>query len=322
MGKSVLVILPLNEEEKQKFVEVQPNYIYDFHQSLTTVDKQMVQRANIIIGNPSKERIKGSQNIEFLQLSSAGSESYVADGILRKEALLANCTGAYGEGIGEYMLCMLCALYRNLHLYRDNQNQHLWQSAGPSKLIRGSIVLVLGTGDIGGSFAKKVHDLGAYIIGVRRTNGNKLGYLDEQYTYDALDELLPKADVVAMALPSTPQTRFIMNRKRLETLKRDAIIINVGRGDAIDLDALHDLLLEKRIYAAGLDVFYPEPLPKDSPLWDLKNLLITPHNNGGQPPQTHERVVQICLKNYKDYVAQREVDTRVDRETGYRVSRV
>lgn len=319
-SKNVLVIYPFTDEQKQELMQIAPQNRYAFHEDLSTVTAEDVKDADIVLGNPSGGYAKQAEHLEFVQLFSAGSESYVKPGVLKKGTVLANASGAYGAGIGEYLVAMTFALFRNLHLYRDHQSDRLWQGCGPSRLVAGSTFLILGPGDIGGSYAQKIKALGGYTIGVRRTAGEKPEFLDEQYTNEALDDLLPRADVVAMALPSTPQTRHLIDRERLERMKPSAYLINVGRGDAIDLDALYHALRNNQIAGAGLDVFEQEPLPKESPLWGLKNLLITPHNNGGEPIETKDRIAEIILRNYRDFILGNPIQSEVDFQTGYRKS--
>ena len=124
---------------------------------------------------------------------------------------------------------------------------------------------VLGLGDIGGDYARKVHALGAHVIGVRRTNRNKPDYLDEQHTMDDLDTLLGRADIVAMVLPGGSTTNHIMDERRLRLMKKGAYLINVGRGNAIDPAALKAVLKDGHLGGCGLDVTEPEPLPPEEP---------------------------------------------------------
>ena len=126
--------------------------------------------------------------------------------MLHPDTLLTNATGAYGLAISEHMLGMLLELFKKLHLYRDAQHLHQWKSLGRVRSIEGSTVLVLGMGDIGGEFARKVKALGATVIGVRRTDTRKPDYVDELYLTEELDRLLPRADVVAVALPGNGET--------------------------------------------------------------------------------------------------------------------
>ena len=125
-----------------------------------------------------------------------------------------------------------------LYLYRDNQRRSLWQDEGDVTSIWNSVTLVIGLGDIGGEFARRMKALGSYVIGVKRTPGKKPEWLDELHTMEELDSLLPRADIISLSLPQTPDTFHMMNESRLMALKPSAILINVGRGSAIDTDAL------------------------------------------------------------------------------------
>ncbi len=178
------------------------------------------------------------------------------------------------------MLGLTFDLIRRLNQYHANQAEHVWKAMGNIISVEGSTILVLGLGDIGGDYARKVHALGAHVIGVRRTNRNKPDYLDEQHTMDDLDTLLGRADIVAMVLPGGSATNHIMDERRLRLMKKGAYLINVGRGNAIDPDGLYKVLKDGHLGGCGLDVTEPEPLPADSPLWELENLVITPHVAG------------------------------------------
>ena len=146
--------------------------------------------------------------------------------------------------------------------------EHKWVRTLPMRSIYGSEITVLGTGDIGTSFARRAKAMGAKrIVGVRRSD--KPGDLcyDEMYTFSQLDRVLPQTEILVMALPSTPETAGILSRERIALLPPDAIVVNVGRGTAVDQDALMEALNAGRIAGAALDVMVPEPLPADHPLW-------------------------------------------------------
>ena len=178
---------------------------------------------------------------------------------------------------------------------------------------------MLGLGDIGGDYARKCHALGAHVIGVRRTNRNKPDYLDEQHTMDDLDELLGRADIVAMVLPGGDATNHIMDERRLRLMKKGAYLINVGRGNAVDPEGLYKVLKEGHLGGCGLDVTEPEPLPADSPLWDLGNLVITPHVAGNFfLPETFERIIRIAGENLAAWANGTPYRNVVDFTTGYR----
>ncbi len=317
MKKNVLVLIPVEKKHKQLLEEKvdEANFIYTNNKKLTS---NQVQDANVILGNPPIEMIKGSKKLEWLQLQSAGVGGYVKDNILQQGVLLTNASGAYGLAISEYMLAVLLELYKKNHLYRDNQLKSNWSNEGSVKSIYKSTALIVGLGDIGGEFAKKMKSLGAYTIGIRRKNTNKPDYLDELHFMDELDDLLPRADVVELSLPGTKLTYKIINEKRLKLMKSDGVLINVGRGNAIDTDDLCDALENEYILGAALDVTDPEPLPKEHRLWKMKNVIITPHVSGGfSLPETHDRIVKICANNLKSFFDGNTLINGVDFSEGY-----
>jgi phosphoglycerate dehydrogenase-like enzyme len=317
LEKNILVLVPVNENHKRILEEKAPdaNFIYVDSKS---VDSAQVQNADIIIGNPPANMIKGSQKLQWLQLQSAGVGEYGEDNVLPKGAVLTNASGAYGLAISEYMLGVLLELYKKLHLYRDNQAEGNWSYLGQVKSIYNSTALIVGLGDIGGEFAKRLKALGAYTIGIRRTDGNKPDYLDELHFMDKLEDLLPRVDIVALSLPGTKLTSKVINEKTLKLMKKDAVLINVGRGSSIDTDALCDALESGHLLGAALDVTDPEPLPKDHRLWRIKNALITPHVSGGFSLQeTHDRIIRISANNLEAFLNNKSLENVVNLSAGY-----
>lgn len=161
--------------------------------------------------------------------------------------------------------------------------------------------------------------LGSYTIGIRRTKGEKPDYLDELRTMEELNELLPRADFVSLSLPSTPETRNLFQKDRFALMKPSSILINVGRGNAIDTEALCDALEEHCIAGACLDVTEPEPLPVDHRLWNIPGVIITPHISGMyHMEETRKRIVKISLTNLQHYLNGEKLINVVNFETGYR----
>jgi phosphoglycerate dehydrogenase-like enzyme len=199
---------------------------------------------------------------------------------------------------------MLLTLYKKLHLYRDNQREGLWKERGMVRSLNGKTVLILGAGDIGGAFARLVRPLGASrIIGIKRSVSAKPDWLDEVYPLDQLDSLLPQADVVANVLPGAPETERLFDRRRLALLRPDAVLLNCGRGSAVDPDALCDALEHNPALCAGLDVTDPEPLPPEHHLWQMPNALITPHAAGNfHLDSILDLLLAIALKNFEAYL--------------------
>lgn len=305
--------LPLTDAEQQSFrsavPEIHQEFVGDAKQRndmvwLCHVPQELREKATVVIGNAPASEIKECKNLKWLQTFSAGVNSYTGEGILAKGAKLSGASGAYGQAVGEHMFAMMWTLLKNIHLYRDNQNKHLWQDEGPVSTPDEVKVLVLGTGDIGSHFAVLSKAVGCYTAGVRRNASQSAPGIDDMHGFEELESLLPQSDVIAMSLPSTPDTRHLINRHTLSLMKPNAIVLNVGRGDAIDSDALAAALHDKTIQAAGIDVTEPEPLPEDHPLWNEPNCLITPHVAGGSHLEaTSRKVLSIVLENMKRYAA-------------------
>lgn len=315
---NILVVMKMEEKHKLQLMETAPlaNFIFD---DTGLVSDATLADMDIIIGNLPKEKLNIAKNLKWLQLNSAGADVYVKEGVLPEGVILTNATGAYGLAISEHMLGVLLELLKKLNLYRDNQRENIWKDEGEVRSIYGSTVLVVGLGDIGSEFAKRIKALGGYTIGIRRSDTRKPEFIDELYLMDKLDEVLGRADVVALTLPQTKDTYKLFNKDRLFKMKKGAVLLNVGRGTVIDTDALYEVLQEDYLFGAAIDVTDPEPLPSAHNLWDLKNVIITPHISGDYHlRETHNRIVNIAAENLKAYLKGEELKNIVDLSTGYR----
>lgn len=319
--KKILVTLPV-QPQHMAFFESQvrglgEEYVF-IQRPQNEVTAEDVSDKQIILGSVDASVLPAARELAWLQLSWAGADAFVKPGVLQEETILTNASGAYGVAVSEHMAAVTFALVRRLHQYARNQQAHIWEDRGPITSIEGARVLVLGIGDIGGRYAKKMKALGAYVIGVRRTQGEKPDYLDEQYTIESLDELLPGADIVAMVLPGGPATEHIMDERRLRLMKKNAYLINDGRGGAIDPEALKRVLRDGHLGGVALDVTEPEPLPAEDPLWDDERVIITPHISGQfLLRETFERVVRICGENLYRFARGMKLEHIVNRKTGY-----
>lgn len=318
--KKVIVTIPVKDRHKEYLEKIGIGCEF-FYTSAAAVTGGGIREADIIIGNVKPELLKEAEKLQWMQLNSAGADNYCIPGVLKPGILLTNATGAYGLAISEYMVGMSFLLQNKFYRYYRNQTTHQWKDEGDVTSVWGSTVLVVGLGDIGGEYAKRMKALGSYTIGVRRTKGDKPEYLDEIYTIESLDELLPRADFVALSLPNSPSTYHIMDERRLRLMKPGAYLLNVGRGTAIDGDALCKVLKEGHLGGCGVDVTEPEPLPADHPLWDAPRMVITPHISGQYHLQeTFERIVRIAGENLEKFLSGDADRMRnlVDFETGYR----
>lgn len=319
MQKNILVTLPVTPQQKQRLSQAvasapAPAVLVYAEQP----DDAQLGQADAIIGMVPVERLRMARKLEWLQLSWAGAGPYCVPGALPDEVLLTCASGAYGLTCSEHLLAFTFDLIRRFPEYHRNQAQRVWETAGPVTSVEGSTVLVLGMGDIGGDYARKMHALGARVIGMRRANREVPPYADRIVTAEELDEVLPSADIVAMALPGSASTAHIIDGRRLRLMKPTAYLLNVGRGNAIDFDALKAVLREGLLAGVALDVTDPEPLPADDELWGCERVFITPHVAGQLLlPETLERIVDIAAGNAKAWLSGEPLAHVVDRELGY-----
>lgn len=321
-NKTAIILFPVKRQtDRARFEKAMPDYHFYYLED-GPIGEEIFADAEVIFGNPTAVMLAPCKKLRWLQLGSAGADFYVAKGLLPEGTLLTNATGAYGDAIGEYMVAVTFALCNHLPRYRDNQFGGQWIQYEPARSVEGSVVLCVGMGDIGGAYAKRMKALGCTVYGIRRTKSAAPDYVDGVFQLDMLDELLPKADIVALSLPNSAQTRGLITKERLALMKNDALLLNIGRGAAICTDALVEALQNGEIGGAALDVTDPEPLPSDHPLWQCKNALITPHISGGfGQMRVYDTFISICMENIGHFKAGEEMRNPVDFSTGYRKSR-
>lgn len=319
--KKVLVLMEFGgtfeEKERELLRRSVPEAAFDFCRGTQGIP---LGEYDVIIGNPPVERLGECQSVRFIQLISAGTGNYpkAVQG-MGHPVLLANATGAYGPAIAEHMMGMLLFLMKRLGAYHDHMHDGLWRDEGRVASLRDAQVLIVGMGDIGGCFGRLCQGFGAHVTGVRRTAGPVPDYAEAVYLQSDLDRLLPQSDVVALSLPETDATRGLFSRERLMRMKRGAYLLNVGRGNLVDTEALCDVLERGRLGGAGLDVTNPEPLPPGHRLWRMPNVLITPHVSGGDHVYaTVERIAAIAADNLRRLANGEALENLVDPETGYR----
>ena len=284
MSETILNMLPLMEEEKNAFEAAAPDAVHLYAGRRTATPEQFAQ-ATVILGWPRPEMVAQAEHLKWFQSMFAGTDEYVD--VMPAGALLTSSAGSNSQSVAEHLLATLLALY------------------GSVRTLVGATVLVAGAGHVGSAFAQLCKALGAgRTIGLKRTVKIPVPGFDELFPLSELDRLLPQADVVALTLPHTPETDGLMDRARLSSMKEDAVLLSAGRGSVLDQDALVELMNGGHLWGAALDVTTPEPLPEDSPLWDVPNLLLTAHVAGGlRLPVTRENCVRLALENLRRYLA-------------------
>ena len=317
--ENILVIMRADEGQLARLQAAAPDAKV-IRQSVKTLTPQQVAEADVVVGNLPPNFFPHLKRIKLLQLNSAGvAPHYVALGQNTPGMVLCCASGAYGVAISEHMLGALLMLMKRLHQYRDDQHQAQWEDRGDVAGLRGAQVLSVGMGDIGTRFAQLCACFGAQVIGIRRRPAAPPEGVQRIATMDELDSLLPQADVVALSLPETEDTMGLMDARRFGLMKQGSYLLNVGRGSAVVQPALLEALRSGWLAGAAIDVTEPEPLPKDDPLWQEPNLLITPHISGQYHLRlTHDNIIDMAARNIRALLGEGEYVARVDLEAGYR----
>jgi len=259
-----------------------------------------------------------AQKLRWVQAGTAGVNHLLAAGIGDRNILLTNARGAHGTPIAEQTLALMFAFANRLPtlIHAQDDRQRVAPQVIREKFeLAGQTICVIGLGDIGGTLAEKAKLLGLRVLGIRRTT-EPFPSLDGQYTPDQLLAVLPQADHVALCLPLTNATTAIVGEQELHAMKSSAHIYNVGRGASIESTALIRALQEGWIAGAGLDCTDPEPLPADSPLWAMDNVILAQHTSGSSPYNA-DRITQIFLNNLGRYRRGEPLETVVNIEHGY-----
>lgn len=252
-------------------------------------------------------------------LNSAGNDKFIAPGVLNDQTILTNASGSYGPAIAEHVLGMIIALNKNFKTYFSQQKDHIWNVRFDGRELYRSTVLIVGLGDIGHHFAKRVKAFDAHVIGINRRGGVPDEFTDELYDQSKLKEVLPRADYVLLCLPETKETIHLFDENMFKLMKDQSVIANVGRGSAIDLNALMHHLDNGHLYGACLDVFEKEPLPADHPLWNYEQVIMTPHASGGYHwDSVQDYYTDLVIRNLRHLHQHEPLENTVDRISGYR----
>ena len=281
-------------------------------------DAEVVYGYGMNIGKA--EIVCRNKNLKWISMISAGIDYLFKPGIFANdEVIITNSSGAYGVTIAEHIIAVSLMMMRKLTYHYQGTLQGEWRPPVMQKSLKDSRIAVLGTGDIGSNFAKRVKAFEPKkIVGICRSGKSEEPSYDEVVSIDKLDLVLPETDLLVMSLPGTQETEGILSRERIELLPDDAYVVNVGRGSAVDEDAIADALETDRLAGAALDVFRREPLPQSSRLWNTKNLLITPHCAGNLTiDYTRDRNVEMFCENLVRYKEGKPLEHVVDKKIGY-----
>ncbi len=276
-----------------------------------------MKRADILLGwqFPTKNLKKIAPNLKWIHIISAGVNHLSPFNWMKEDLVLTNSSGVHAKKAGEFGLMSILMLQNHMtRLVTHQKNKEFVSLLG--KPIEGRKVVVVGTGCLGGSMIKHINKLGAEVIGVNK-KGKDVKGCSRVITIDKIDSELSSADFLYLAVPETKETKGLINKKRLDKLKPTCGIVNIGRQSVLDYEALRIKLENNEIAGAILDVFSQEPIPKNSKLWDVPNLIITPHVSSDSEGNYIEMVLKIFFKNLKLFLENKKLINQIDKKLGY-----
>jgi phosphoglycerate dehydrogenase-like enzyme len=269
------------------------------------------------------EQFKLAHTLRWIHAPSAAVHQLMFPELVNSDVVLTNAREVHGPVVAEHVIALIFALAKKIPQAARLQQKHLWgQDAiwndGPRpREVAGATVGLIGLGSIGRNVAHMASALGMRVIAVREhPEKEKPDGVAAVYALAQINDLLAQSDYVVVAAPLTDATRGLMNTDRLAAMREDAYLINVGRGPQVDEAALADTLRNRRIAGAALDVFEHEPLPPESPLWELENILITPHT-AGLTENLWQRHYALFSENLRRYLDGQPLLFVVDKQKGY-----
>jgi len=276
--------------------------------------------ANVILGFCDQKLLEAAPNLSWVFVFHAGVEGCpLTDRLGTGEVMVTNFQKLASPAIGEHAIAMMLGLSRGLPRFKQAMPAGEWRRDlapdPPMQVVTGKTMLVAGLGGIGGQVARRAKALGMEVLATRNSSREAPDYVDYVGLSHELPELVKRADVVVDALPLTEATRSLFDAKLFADFKDGAYFINIGRGGTIVTDALYDALVSGKLAGAGLDVTDPEPLPPNHPLWQMPNVIITPHVSAGGFDREWLRF--IIEENLRRYVAGATLLNEVDPSRGY-----
>jgi phosphoglycerate dehydrogenase-like enzyme len=317
----VKVLLPNTVTLEPPAIQGVTYHVYDVKAPLP--DEHHDAEVLAVWGNPAarlKEAARVLGKLRLVQSLAAGVDAIMKAGF-PEEVPVSSGRSLHDETVAEHTLALLLSAARRLHEMRDAQAERRWPGhlggiqpvdpPGVFTTLKGAMITIWGFGSIATTLAPHLRALGANVQGVARSAGERHGFPVHAET--DIEQLLPETDALVMILPSTPDTKNALDARKMARLPRHAWVVNVGRGGTLDEQALAHALEQGQLAGAALDVFETEPLPEDSPLWALPNVIISPHAAGGRP----RGAAELIARNVHHLLADESLENVVDRNKGY-----
>jgi phosphoglycerate dehydrogenase-like enzyme len=277
---------------------------------------EALKTADLMINsNPPRDGLRiRAPRLKWIQTTGAGIDGLLPLDWLPTDIVLTNNRWAHGPKAEDTCAMAISLLNARLPQMMAAQRNHAWQPVYTTP-VAGKTAVVIGFGDLGQAAGRAAKKLGARVIAVTRS-GRAARPADAVYPVSRIDRVLPMADFVIVTVPLTPETRNLLDRRRLDLLKPEAALVNIGRSPVVDYDALRAKLAQGTLAGAVLDVFQPEPLSADSPLWDTPDLVVMPHVSCDDPRYI-DRLLDFWFENFGRFLAGKRLKNLIDRQLGY-----
>jgi phosphoglycerate dehydrogenase-like enzyme len=316
----VLVNFELNDRLKNKIKKEVKGMDLVFTTDPNEILKE-IKDTDVLFGHLTSETLEVAEKLKWNQTPMAGLARYLPKlpKLIKNEIIVTNAAGIYNEEIATHVFALITAFSRDLPKLIRSQDNGIWVDPKNLRIdpLLGKTLGVIGLGGIGTEVAKRGKSFGMRVIATRaHPEKGKPSFVEKIWGTDGLNQLLEESDFIVICTPHTPNTEKMIRTEELKTMKKTSFLINIGRGVVIDLKDLTDCLQTGEISGAGLDVFEEEPLPKDHPLWKMKNVIITPHvAAAGLSSLYQERRIEIFLKNLKNFIEGKNLTNVVDKGT-------
>ncbi len=283
--------------------------------------KEELKDADAAFGTVSPGMLAYASNLRWIQAPAAAPPpGYYYKELIEHPCTVTNFRGIYNDHIGAHIMAMLLAFSKNLHIYRDFQNRKVWYPLPEEKhriFLPECIALIVGVGGIGEETARLCRAFELKVLGIDARRIDKPDFIDDIGPPERLVQMLPRADFVIATLPHTPASEGLFDKAKFAVMKRGAFFINVGRGRTTRLDDLAEALTSGTLGGAGLDVFEEEPLSKESPLWSMENVIITPHVAAHGEHNIEDRRLDILTENAQRFARNEELVNVVDKKAWF-----
>jgi phosphoglycerate dehydrogenase-like enzyme len=306
------------ERLQREFPQVKVVHLPDYKR----MDEEIADAEIVVSWSVRPQQIAAAKKLRWIHSTAAAVHQMIFPELVNSDIILTNAREVHGPVVAEHVIALIFALAKKIPHSVRLQEKHvwgqqiLWDELPRIREIAGATVGMVGLGSIGRQAVKSAKALGMRVIAVREHPEKGSEGADAVFGPAQIDELFRQADYIVLAAPVTSSTKAIVNAERLALMKPDACLINVGRGPLVDEAALATALREKRIGGAALDVFPKEPLAADSPLWDVPNLLITPHT-AALTDKLWERQYALFSENLRRYLKGEALLAAVDKRKGY-----